>query len=215
MNPYYSWAIAFFFVVSCTSEVTIDPDAQQAFAKLPGKIGITLKNGSNEWHALIENGIVRRAASVPKALPQAATALRKDFEAPSGLAPVQGLVYWGPYLASPNSKYVAASLAKERHGPGAASVAIVDKLLNKAVVVDVKENAYIRSLAWSPDSKYVAVLRASSELTALDKLILTFFGHADPKMAWSLDIVDVNGDLFTKTKIKDLRGSWGWVVWIQ
>jgi hypothetical protein len=215
MSAYYSWTITFFFIVSCTSEVTIDADALQALAKLPGKIGITLKTGSNEWHAVIENGIIRGADSNPKALPQATTALRTDFEPPYGVPPVRGLVYWGPYLASPNGNYVAASLAKERHAAGAPSFAIVSKMFNKAVVVHGEENAYIRSLAWSPDSNYIAVLRASSELTALDRLILTIFGHADPKMRWSLDIVDVNGILITKTRIKTLRGSWGWVVWIQ
>jgi hypothetical protein len=197
-------------------EFDIDDSAKKQFASLPGKIGITLENDFGGWHRIVQQGRVIRTNSLPKASPEAATILRESFRTPAGLPPTNNYVYWGPYLTSPNGRLMAASIAVERHAPGSPGIVIFDKQVHKTVaILRGNENVYIRSLAWSPDSKWVALLKATSQLGAFDRFLISLTGHADPYMTWYLEVVDLTGVVVAQSKLTDLRGSWGWVVWLE
>jgi hypothetical protein len=205
-------------IVGCDGnpDIGIEENAKQQFGALPGKIGITLENSSGAWHQIIEQGRIIKVDSLPRAQPEAATILRKSFDSPAGLPPQKGYVYWGPYAASPNKRYMAACVAMERHAGGSPGFAIIDRQSSTtlAIVIDPL-NRYIKSLAWSPDSQWVAALKSSSELSALDRLLITLTGHASPSSTWHLEVVNLTGAVVSHTKLAELRGSWGWVVWLE
>jgi hypothetical protein len=218
MRRFVSLVCLIWVVTACDGnpEIGIEKNAKQQFAVLPGKIGVTLKNALGEWHHIIRQGELIKVDSLPKALPEAATILSKSFDSPAGLPPQEGYVYWGPYLPSPNKRYIAASMAVERHAAGSPGFVVVDTKVNKTVaILKGNENCSIKSLAWSPDSKWVAVLKASSELSALDRFVISLTGHADPTMIWYLEVVNLAGDVVAHSKLTELRGSWGWVVWME
>jgi hypothetical protein len=197
-------------------EIDIGKNAKQQLAPLPGKIGITLKNASGESHYVIQQGKFLKIDSLPRPKPEAATILRKSLDPPAGLLSQTGYVYWGPYLASPDGRYMAASIATERPALGSPGFVIVDKQANKTIALSKGEdNIYIESLAWSPNSQWVALLKASSQLTTLDRFLISLTGHADPRITWYLEVINLAGDVVVRSKLIDLRGSWGWLVWME
>jgi hypothetical protein len=80
-----------------------------------------------------------------------------------------------------------------------------------------EDRYYIDSLAWSPDSKWIAVLKHSSRTGygPID-LIALMAGHGVPYMTYYLDVIDLSGNLVAHTKLtSEVKGSWGWLVWME
>jgi hypothetical protein len=205
-----------FMVPGCKPQVAIDKNTIEKFARLPGKIGIVIKNGSGVSYSTIYRGRLTETGELPKAVPHAATILRENFETPTSLPRQKGYVYWGPYLASPDNLYMAASIAEREHAGHSPGFVVIHKPTNKTVAVVLgRGNRGVDALAWSPDSRWVATLMSSSELGELDRFFISLTGHADPKRTWYLDVVNLTGDAVAHTKLADSRGSWGWVVWLE
>lgn len=130
-----------------------------------------------------------------------------------------GYTYWGPYLTSPDKRYMAASIAAARHAPGSPGFVIVDTQVNQTVaVIKGSDERFIDGLAWSPDSKWVAVLKYSYRPAGYRPIDLLGYltGHPVPYMSYYIEVVNLAGDKVAQSKpSSELRGSWAWVVWIE
>jgi len=136
-----------------------------------------------------------------------------------GLPEHRGYDYKGPYMVSPDQRFVAASIAASGPStPGPTKVVIVDARAKKIISkVGSNDNRYIDGLAWSRDSSWIAVLKHSSRYGRgpID-LIGGAFGHPVPYITYYLEVVDLGGKVFASTKlVSDLRASWGEVVWVD
>ena len=216
------WPLTFLalLVAGCATEPTfgIDHNAKQQFARLPGAIGITIKNESNAWYYTIYRGYVARVDSLPKPPAEAASVLKLTLRFPDELPMPVGYVYWGPYLKSPDGVHVAVSTAEARHTAGARGLVIVQQSTKKVSLVwNGRENRYIESLAWSQDSRFIAILRSSSRTGYRPSdLVALASGHGVPYMTYYLDVLDLDGNTLAQTKLaSDVRGSWAWIVWIK
>jgi hypothetical protein len=207
-------------IAGCSREpvFNLDENAKQQFATLPGKIGVTIENGSEKWHRIISQGSLIKIDSLPEA-PNEASAIKIGWVyGATGLPQQQGHDYRGPYLVSPDKRYVAASIAVAPSAPGPGELVIVETQTNKTIAkMGGSEKRYIDSIAWSPDSKWIAVLKHSSTKgTSPVDLIGQMFGHYDLYMTFYLEVFGLTGDLVVHSKLTvDLRSSWGWVVWLE
>lgn len=213
------------FIISllagCQSEpqFVLEENAKNQFAKLPGKIGITLETNSAKWHYILDKGALVKVGSLPAASKEAAAIGIGWFYGATGLPEHSGYDYKGPYMVSPDKRFVAASIAVSGPStPGPTEVVIVDTRTKKIISkVRSNDNRYIDGVAWSQDSRLLAVLKSSSRYGRgpLD-LIGAMFGHPVPYMTYYLEVVDLDGKVVASAKlVSDLRASWGEVVWIE
>lgn len=205
----------------CQSEpqFVLEETAKDQFARLPGKIGITLKTSSAIWHRVLSDGNLVKAISLPPAPKEAAAIGIGWFYGATGLPEQKGYDYRGPFQVSPDKRFVAASIALSGPDvPGPTEIVIVDMYTKKTIVkVKSNDNRYVDGLAWSQNSQLVVVLTSSSRLGEgpID-LIGSAFGHPVPYMTYYLDVVGLDGKALASTKlVSDLRASWGEVVWIE
>lgn len=215
-----SLGLASLFVFSCvtTPKFEIDEATKQQLSKLPGKIGVTIERSLGKGHALIERGVLRGVESLPEPRFEASAIRIGYVSGASGLPTQQRYVYRGPYLASPNGRFIAASLAADvsaSSGPDA--IVTVDTQTNKRVgLVRGGDDRHVDGIAWSPDSKWIAVLKHSSRLTILDRFLIPLTGHGSPLMTYYLHVISVTGETAVYSKISsEVADSWGWMVWLE
>ena len=216
-----NWLLALVFVVpviaACESEpeFNFNKHAQRDFAALPGKIGFTIEMPPDLLHYAVERGVLVKVDSLPKA-PKEAKAITGYIRA-TGLPPQKGYDYIGPYLASPDKRYVAASISTGSSA-NPRDFVIVDTQTTKTIaLIKGNENRYMIGLAWSPDSKWIAVLKDSLRLGwgPLD-ILGRLLGHPPVYMTFYLEVVNLAGDIVAHSKlIWETRDSWGWVVWME
>jgi len=198
------------------TEFQFNEKAKRDFATLPGKIGFAIETPPDRLQYIIEKGALVKVASLPKASKEA-TSMELGYRGASGLPLQKGYDYRGPYLASPDRRYVAASIST---GPSANSreFVIVDTQQNKTIaLIKGNENRFIVGLAWSPDSKWIAVMKDSYRLGwgPLD-IFGRLLGHPPVYMTFYLEVVNLAGDVVAQSKlIWETRDSWGWVVWLE
>jgi hypothetical protein len=211
--------VTLFFGCQSEPRFELEENSKNQFAHLPGKIGVTLEANSVKWHRIIEGGVIIHVGSLQEAPPQANAVGIGYLSGATGLPEAKGYDYRGPYLASPDNRLLAASIAaKEPSVPGPAQVVIIDVSANRMLsTIGGKSGSVIEGIAWSPDSKWLAVLRNEFRhgRGPLDQIIAAF-GHPVPYMSYYLEVVDLSGKVVASTKlVSDLRASWGEVVWIE
>jgi hypothetical protein len=218
MISLFALALLVSLTMACGSEPRfwIDVTAKRQFVSLPGKIGIAIKSYSREWYQVINQGNLVIVDSLPKAAYEASGNYGSGA---TGLAPLKGYEYRGPYLTSPDKRYIAASVAVGPSDPAPWGLVIIDIKTRSALAqVSVYKNRYyLDGLAWSPDSKLIAVLKHSSRTGyGPADLIALMSGHGVPYMTYYLDVIDLSGNLVAHTKLSsEVRASWGWVVWTE
>jgi len=215
------WLLAIVLVVSVITGCESEPEfnynskAKRDFATLPGKIGFTIEMPPDVLHYVIEKGELVKVDSLPKA-PREAKAISGYIRA-TGLPPQKDYDYIGPYLGSPDKRYVAASITGRRSEMPNGFV-IVETETNKIIAVNIgDEIRYMIGLAWSPDSKWIAVLKDSGRLGwgPLD-ILGRLLGHPPVYRTYYLEVANLAGDVLAHSKlIWETRDSWGWVVWLE
>jgi hypothetical protein len=126
--------------------------------------------------------------------------------------------YQGPFAFSPNGKYVAASVVGLRPKTALPQAFVIFGRQGKQDLAHVALSGeeLLRALAWSPDSKRVAVLKSTIRgKVSFKNFLSALSGHSVPYDTYFLDIYDLEGKIVAHTKlIGDLRGSWGEIVWM-
>jgi hypothetical protein len=212
--------LAILLITGCSgeqrSEITIDSSARPAFELLPGKIGLALHGSDIAFQVLIRHGKIEPVTSNIKA-PREATGMIAPYGA-TMLPDRTNEYYRGPFAFSPNGKYVAASVVGLRPKTALPQAFVIFDRQEKRDLAHVALSGeeLLRALAWSPDSKRVAVLKSTIRgKVSFKNFLFALSGHSVPYDTYFLDIYDLEGKIVAHTKlIGDLRGSWGEIVWM-
>jgi hypothetical protein len=84
-------------------------------------------------------------------------------------------------------------------------------------VVKGYENRYVDGLAWSSNSNFVAILKHSSRVgySPLD-FLAQLLGHGVLYSTYYVEVVNLAAETVAQTKLtSEVRGSWGWLVWME
>lgn len=162
---------------------------------LLGTIGLRLDTAWSVRRLLIRDGRIAEAASIPEAPPQGL--IYENFRRPAGVTPPAGYYLAGPYLRSPDGKLLAASLGRDQAGDAyqARAVAIIGVEDGRVLAIrDGGGDWGVQALAWSPDSRYLAVVRSTGEYGLCLVEILSYLSsHPVTLSSYTLDVVGLDG----------------------
>jgi hypothetical protein len=200
-------------------EARLDQTAEQQFMRLPGSLGITIRNRDRVWRYILHHGQLRKTDRLPAA-PREAKSIALGMRGASTLAPQPDYDYRGPFLTSPDEHYLAASISLKPPNDGLPISFVIYESQGKTLVAEVKGERlyYIESLAWSPDSRYIAVMKKQNVIKPRGPLeiLAAISGHPVPYNDYWLEVYDVRGDLVARSQIaKNVAGSWGEVIWLE
>jgi WD40 repeat protein len=201
------------------AQVEIDEQAKDAFASIDGKLGITLESRNDEhrvYRYVLKAGELTVVSSLPGA-PDGSTGgppVPYKYKLPTQ----DRYDYRSPYVVSPDGKFLAVSASKKTTWFGSSTaLAVFSAETNKLVLLTEGDSArYIASLAWSPDSTFVAMLRISFRSGKMPMEILSSMaGHPINYSTYYLEIVDLTGKVIASSKlVSDLRLSSDEIVWL-
>jgi hypothetical protein len=207
-------------LVGCSGEpqFTLDSKAKKEFAALRGKIGLKFRNYAGQWNLVIDQGNLSQWKNLPEA-PREATSAIGPYGA-ENLVPPEGYNYQGPYLVSPDKRFIVASLVKKipyEHLP--TTFLIVDVRTEKTVSQLHLTNEYvIDGFAWSPDSSWIAVLKSRDRFKWWRPVdfLSALAGHPIPYSEFQLDVVDLECNVIASARlVRDLPSASGDVVWFE
>lgn len=198
-------------------ELPSDSTALAAFGGLPGRIGVTIRStDSKAWRFEIREGKLSRANDLPAA-PRSATSVGVGVEKPAGVPERGDLVPRGPFALSGDKRYLAAAMdLKPPRDSAPQHLAVVRTQGSEIVYESGKDDSYVESMAWSPDSKYVAVLRAvkSKRMGSPLDILSSMFGHPVQYNDYWVEVIDINGKRVGRAPIaNDVKASWAEIVW--
>jgi hypothetical protein len=200
-------------------EVRLDEHAQQAFAAVPGTIGIRIETLEEQHLFALAGGVVSRVRDLPK--PQkGAAAVGAGFLGPETLPASATYDYRPPYLVSPDGALMAVVVVpKGRPEPlKYTTLAIVRTATGEiAMLIEGEERQRIRGVAWSGDSRRIAILRGSSKRSmGPEGILASLSGHAVLLTTYFLEIFDASGEEIAGTRLaSNVRASWGSIVWFD
>ena len=198
-------------------ELPSDTAAFGALSGLPGRIGVTLRSADSKlWRFEIRQGKVSRASELPST-PRNATAVGVGVEKPSGISERGELAPRGPFALSGDKRYLAAAMdLKPPRNSAPQHLAVVRTPGGDLVYESGSDGSYVESIAWSPDSKYVAVLRTtkSKKIGSPSDILSSTFGHPVQYNDYWIEVIDLNGKRVARAQIaSDVKASWGEIVW--
>lgn len=195
-----------------------DGKALAEFVQLPGEIGLRLDTEVSGKRLLIREGLVIQVGSIQPAPEEAI--IYKNFGRPSDIVAPAGYYFTGPYLTSPNTKFVASALSSDRAGNyyQATAIAITNLQNNKEpVLLDGYGEWGVQAIAWAPNSRYVAVIRSKSGYgLCLMEILAYVFSHPFTLSNYYLDVIDLAGNVVATQKLMSRVGMGRVeVVWIS
>ena len=129
---------------------------------------------------------------------------------------IAGVANDGPYMRSPDGKLLLAGAGTSYSGNS--RLLIVDLETNEIRArVESEEDWGIGSVAWSPDGRYVAVIKAKMEFTYCLLDILTYLvGQPSGRLTVALEIFDRAGNRTADMLLVSDSPNWrAVVVWIE
>jgi hypothetical protein len=211
-----------FVCISCSGEPRIELNAKskEAFGTLPGKIGVTIRTYPRPWYLLIDKGSLSQVSSLAAAPTEAQYSSVEAVKGAPNLTEPHGYIYGGPFLVSPNRNFIVASIeSKAALAPLPTAFVVVDwRTKNVISQVKLTEGNTVNGFAWSPDSRWIAVLKSKAWFKWwLPSTILSFLvGHPATYIDISLDVVDLQGGVVAQTTLMEgLMGVSAEVIWTQ
>ena len=203
--------------------VSVDATSVGPLKALPGVIGIALSTYGDDQikskYFEISAGQVREVPTLPKAPKNATASILPGGGTTLPFSHGPSLMYAGPYLISPDKTRAIASVTfKSSWNFGPYAYIMGDLTAKKAISVPTKESEFfIEGVAWSEDSKFVALLR-KKQVTVLHgpiEILSACSGHPAQYSDYFLEIIDAQGKMISRTKITaPVTGTWGEVVWM-
>jgi len=198
--------------------IAIEPGAQSQLRGLPGQIGITIQNVAQARRVLLEKGVLKDASSLPRAEDKASAMGAGPYGATELLDNASDYYVRGPYLISPDRKVLAASVELKGVANASSTGYVIAELSSKRVVsIKRSKTQGVSGLAWSPDSRFLAVLKHEQVRVGRTPLELLsgFSGHPVQYVVYSLEVVDRSGNPIAISRLtNDLNGTWGELVWL-
>jgi hypothetical protein len=125
----------------------------------------------------------------------------------------------GPFAYSPDKTYLAAAMDLKTPRDSVPRHLAVLKVNEAKIAYESGDNqSSVESVAWSPDSKHVAVLRRvpSGKLKSPMDILSATFGHPVQYSDYWIEIIGVDGKSLGRAQLaSDVRASWGEIVWAQ
>jgi hypothetical protein len=201
-----------------SGELPSDTVAFGSFRELPGRIGVSIRStDSNVWDFEIRHGKISRASNLPSAA-RNATSVGVGVEKPSGIPERGELAPRGPFALSGDKQYLVAAMdLKPPLDSAPQHLVVVRTQTSEIVYQSGKGGGYIEAVAWSPDSRYVAVLRreVTKHIGSPLDLLSSMSGHPVQYSNYWVDVIDVNGKPVARAQVASaVKGSWGTVVWM-
>jgi hypothetical protein len=118
---------------------------------------------------------------------------------------------------SGDKRYVAAAMDLKPPRDSVAQHLVVVRMQEGEIVYESgKDDSYIESIAWSPYSEYVAVLRKAKSKgmgSPLD-ILSSMFGHPVQYNDYWAEGIDLSGKRVERARIAtDVKASWCEIVW--
>lgn len=225
-RPRLRWILLFIVIILPSADCFFRDEwhiaegpAPAEFEELPGSIGITFwidgQDPTPPVHMLVRNGAISQTDQLPPARYSAVAGGMKSFDSwmpkrVSGLT----IVPSGPFLQSTDESLIAAAAEL---APGQYLLVIFDaQTLEIRGHVDMTGGEAIRAIAWSPDSRYVAVITGTWQTSfCLGEIVGAFAGHPSSLSSSSLHVYDVNGRPIAVQNLTS-RSHWGeQLVWLK
>jgi hypothetical protein len=201
--------------------ITLEEAAKPAFRKLCGAIGVGIGSGERVRRFEIRQGVVSAVAALPPA-PRESRAGGGAFFGPREIVPEASeyrYVTKGASLKSPNQAYLAASVAMKDSG---AHGFIIADLRTKAIlsrIIYAEQVELTRAFAWSPNSEYLAVLKATltSYWRRPQHWVSFLMGHPAQYYRFRLDVHTAASQLVAGSSLSplDVRGPEAELVWLD
>jgi hypothetical protein len=203
--------------------IVLEDSAKEAFAPLPGAIGITIhtipKNTEIEtYHFILKTGQVSETSALPKEPEETAAGVR-----PNGAKnlPANARYYYpysGLYSTSPDGRHMVASVEEKDYDAKNPTALVIANVKYETIISEIRysNRAAIKGIAWRPDSSQVAILKSTARAGLWPgEFIWGLFGHPTGYITYYLDVVDLQGDIVASSHlVSDVRASWGEVVWM-
>ena len=228
--PMFRWvALAVLLPLGCSPSkidlaISIEPASAARLKELPGAIGITLRVYEDRQvrgkSYVMSRGRVIEAEKLPAA-PKHSNSMGVG---PYGVTMLPlpespDFLYQGPYLVSPDKNKAVATIAyKKSRWMRPTSYVVGDLSGKKLTTVRRDEELSVDAIAWSPDSKYVALLRSKqvSVLHGPMEILSSCAGHPVQYSDYFLEVIDAEGNPVVSAKLLGpITGSWGEIVWEQ
>ena len=216
-------AVAFLVVavISCAPppteiRVTIEQSAVPQLQGLPGEIGITVQNQSQVRRYRLSGGLLRDVSELPRAEKTASAGIG-PYGATMFLDDTPDYYVSGPYQTSPDRKLLAASVELKASPGIPTSYVIVDLNAKKTIALNKTDKLRVYALAWSPDSKFLAIVRREQTRVGHSpkEVLMSIAGHQVQYSIFSLEIVDASGKLVARSLLtKENEGTSSEIIWI-
>jgi hypothetical protein len=219
-NVLIRYLLLCFVCISCTDQPAFELDAKSIFRTLPGKIGVTIRSSSGSWYLLIDRGSLSQVSSLTAAPKEAQSSSVEAIRGAPSLTEPHGYMYMGPYLISPDNRFIVASIQRKAALAPLPTAFVIADWRTKNVIAQVKlaEGNFLQGFAWSPDSRRIAVIESWARFKWwLPTQIMSFIkGHPVAYHNSFLDVVDLQGSIVAQMRLtRDLMGASAEVIWTQ
>jgi hypothetical protein len=184
--------IGAFSMVSNRPRFEIQEKGKHEIRKIAGEIGVSFRTNRKQWSFIISNGGLAPINDLPDA-PDEAKIITAKQEATSLLSKVDGVEYSGLYLVSPDKTTVVIGIMYKDSDAYNPTDFVLGNIKENVVIYKRKAESlrFIDSIAWSPDSRFFAILDHSSKLKFdLISIISSISGHPVRKKNYNLEVYD-------------------------
>ena len=203
------------FVISCGGGPSfgVESEISDQLSKLPGKIFLGFKTSKRSWNFSLDNGKLLEINAFPE---QPNSVNVENFKI-DNLPFESDMHYRGPYLVSADKSLVVAGIEYKGANLYLSSDFIIADLKEKKILFKSKskEPRIIEKIAWSPDSKYFAIIQKSEKsLFSLKNILSSMVGHPVRSNIYYLKIYDRLGQIYGQSEIASgLIGSYVELLW--
>lgn len=202
-----------------TGELPAEPKAFAPYANVPGRLGVSIHGAdSRVWRFQIAKGQVSAVDTLPSA-PRSATSVGAGLERPPEMPQRGDLAPRGPFAYSPDKAYLVAAMDLMAPRDSVPRNLAVLRVGERKIVYEGGDNqSSVEAVAWSPDSKQVAVLRrtSSERLKSPVDILSGMFGHPVQYSDYWIEVIGVDGKSLGRAQIASgAKASWGELVWTQ
>ena len=206
------------FGTSCGSkpQFGIEAEAKSKLASLPGKIGVKFQTRDQEWNYSIIDGELVLQSELPDA-PKEANSITSGTFITNILPEQMDIYYRGPYLISPDKSLIVAAIEYRGANLSLPSDFVITDFDGKQIFFKrrSKKIPILKGIAWSPDSRFFAVIQSSQKpVLGLRNTLSAMAGHPVRSNTYFLLIYDRKGDLYVQSEIASgLIGSSVMLIW--
>lgn len=220
-----------FFIVSCSSsyKIALEENAKGRLSEIPYPIGIELAYAQVKkcWYYSITKGemtLKRTWECLPGWIGNEPNYIDFQHEIPEGLPKIEGYYYKGPYSLSPDKSLILMSISPEKKYKLSNNIVLIRRETKEIIRQTNTDDSgsqktgiyfIIRSVSWSSDSRYFAVLETKNRRShSFMHTISAMAGHPIDEYTYYLYVYNREGQLLVKSEIASgIYGGDGRVFW--